>query len=136
MAKRRLVLFLSAIFFAGGVHNYCLAAADASYYKNPPIKVSAVAGRSIVLKLESNKTAGYEWQLAEPVDETMLHLEKTEYLPHETRLIGAGGIEKWTFTALKEGKTVIFLKYVRPWESNVPPAQIRTFLITIEKEPR
>lgn len=47
--------------------------------------------------------------------------------------IGAGGNEVWIFEAAGSGKTEIILKYVRPWEKNVPPAKTVTFKVNIKR---
>ena len=98
--------------------------------------INAVAGDEFSITLESNPTTGYSWQLAQPLDEEMVKLVSSEYVPSRTDLVGAGGEEKWTFLALNKGVVRIVLKYVRPWEKDKPPAKEKTFLVRIGYDPR
>ena len=91
------------------------------------------SGKDITITLESNRTTGYEWQLAVPLKDGILAFAHSEYIPSSTDLVGAGGKEKWTFKALKEGKTSLSFIYVRPWEKDVAPAAQKTFAVIIKK---
>ena len=95
--------------------------------------MEAQVGQSFTVMLEANKTTGYEWQFAKPLDKRMVKLISTEYLTDKTGLIGAGGKQVWVFEALKAGKAYIYFKYVRPWEKDVPPVKEEYFLIFIKK---
>ncbi|MCX5681779.1 MAG: protease inhibitor I42 family protein [Candidatus Omnitrophica bacterium] len=90
-------------------------------------------GNDIMIALESNRTTGYEWQLAEPLNDGILAFIKSKYIPSQTNLIGAEGKEIWTFQALKEGKTNFSFIYVRPWEKGIAPAARKIFVIVIRK---
>lgn len=90
-------------------------------------------GQNFTITLEANKTTGYEWQFAKPLDESMVQLISSEYLVNKTKLIGAGGKQVWVFKALKIGKTTIPFKYVRPWEKENPPVNEAFFTIVIRK---
>jgi inhibitor of cysteine peptidase len=100
-------------------------------YSNPSNAIEVKAGEDFVITLESNRTAGYQWQLAQPLDKAMLELVGSEYKAGESKLIGAGGVEVWTFRAVGAGKTLISFKYVRPWEKDIPPAREVTFTIVV-----
>ena len=84
--------------------------------------------------LISNKSTGYEWQIAQPLDNNFVALvgSGSKYQLRFPRMIGAGGTETWTFNTLKEGSTKITFKYVRQWEKNVAPAQTKEFVIEIK----
>ena len=47
----------------------------------------------------------------------------------ETPMVGAGGVENWTFKALAKGETTISMEYSRPWEGGEKAAQ--TFELTV-----
>jgi len=98
-----------------------------------PTIITAESGKTFTLTLDSNRTTGYRWQLANPVDEKHVKLISSEYHRASTQLMGAGGKEIWTFKAVAAGTTEIHLKYVRPWETNIPPAQTTNFLVAIKK---
>jgi inhibitor of cysteine peptidase len=98
-----------------------------------PTIITAEPGKTFTLTLDSNPTTGYRWELANPVDEKHVKLISSEYHRGSTQLMGAGGKEIWTFKAAAEGNTKIHLKYVRPWETNMPPAQTTNFLVAVKK---
>ena len=79
-----------------------------------PIKVSP--GEKFVIVIASNPTTGFSWKIAKPINENVIKLLNSEYIPARSGLIGAGGKEVWTFVAVAAGETSISLKYVRPWE--------------------
>ena len=101
-------------------------AVDAS---NSGEEAEVATGGSVVVTLDSNETTGYEWQLAEDLDESIVKLVNSEYIAPETTLVGAGGQEVWTFEAAGTGETTISLEYVRPWEEGVPA--VETFSLTV-----
>lgn len=99
-----------------------------------PIKVAV--DEEFVITLESNKTTGYEWQLAKPLDGNRLKFLKSEYTPNASGLSGAGGKEEWSFKAVNSGNTSVAFKYVRPWEKNVKPAKEKAFTVIINEGPK
>ena len=96
-----------------------------------PKPITVDKGDEFILVLDSNKTTGFGWQLAKPLNQNMLKLLQTDYIPSKTNLVGAGGKEEWTFRAVNSGKAIIPLKYVRPWEK-IKPAKEKTFIIIIK----
>jgi len=88
----------------------------AKEYMDPAVPIEVEEGGEFTIVLESNPTTGYQWKLAEPLDEEILTLIKTEYEEPDEERLGAPGEEKWTFKAEKPGDTEITLAYVRPWE--------------------
>lgn len=95
--------------------------------------LEAGVGEEFTLVLESNRTTGYSWQLTKPFDEGIVRLISSEYKAPETRLIGAGNKEVWTFKAVGGGKTRIHMEYVRPWEKDTAP--VRTTIIEVTVKP-
>ena len=70
------------------------------------------------ISLESNPTTGYEWD-AKEYDHSVLELVNTGYESAENQtppVVGAGGLQKWTFKGLKDGETTLKLVYLRSWE--------------------
>ena len=95
--------------------------------------IKATAGKEFVITLDANATTGYQWQFAKPLDESILQLIRSEYLPDKTELVGAGGKQVWVFKALNAGKTAISFKYIRSWEKNTPPVKEASFVVIIGK---
>ena len=105
------------------------AGAQASPIK--PLKV--MVGQEFTLRLASNRTTGYQWQLAEPPDEGIVKLVGTRYVEPKTKLAGAGGEEAWSFKAVSKGKALIAMKYVRPWEKNTAPTKSTVVVVQVEQ---
>lgn len=99
-----------------------------------PKPIAVTVDQEFNITLRYNATTGYQWQLAKPVDETLLKLTGSEYKRPESGLIGAGGDQVWTFKALAPGKTQVELQYLRPWEKGTPPARTTNFVVVIEKK--
>ena len=77
---------------------------------------------TFTINLKSNPTTGYKWFLTELNDELITPL-KSHFVSDSTtkNLVGAGGIDKWSFkvksTAFNVPRiTYITLNYARPWE--------------------
>ena len=118
------IIFFALIFICS--ISLCLAE---NLTQDKTIKVEA--GQDFTITLEANVTTGYEWQLAKPLDESMLQLVSSQYVAEKTNRVGSGGRQVWVFKALKAGKTAISFEYERPWEKNTPPAKEESFLINI-----
>ncbi|MCK8600813.1 protease inhibitor I42 family protein [Desulfoferrobacter suflitae] len=88
-------------------------------------------GEQFSVSLDSNPTTGYHWELAEPLDERVVRLIGDVYQGPETKLVGAGGKEVWTFRAVGTGEATIAMKYVRPWQKDVPPEKTAQFAVTV-----
>jgi inhibitor of cysteine peptidase len=99
--------------------------------------IEAPLGSQFALVLESNPTTGYRWQLADPLNESVVILISQEYVQTKAtgeNTAGAGGEETWTFRAVGEGETEISLKYVRSWEAGSPSDETVTFTVDVKKE--
>jgi len=101
-------------------------------YKDPTKTITIKKNTQFAIVLESNRTTGYMWQLAEPLNENILKLKNSEYIQKKPSRIGSGGEERWVFKALIPGKEVINFKYVRPWEETLPLAKKADFTILIK----
>jgi inhibitor of cysteine peptidase len=103
-------------------------------FSDPARPITAAPGGKFVITLESNRTTGFCWQVAKPLDEKVVKLSGSEYVPSQSDLDGAPGKELWTFTAVEPGQTAISLKYIRPWEKNKPPAKEVNFTVIVRSE--
>ena len=93
--------------------------------------IKAAVGKDFVITLDANATTGYEWRLANPIDDSLIKFVGSKYVPDKTGLIGSGGKSIWTFKAFRAGKARIFFKYIRPWEKDTPPAKEVTYIVDI-----
>jgi inhibitor of cysteine peptidase len=100
-------------------------------------------GETLVIRLESNPSTGYGWEVGQPLlsSDSLPVLQQTgdEYQPREELgpsyaegdgpLLGAPMTQVLRFQALRAGQTSLDLVYRRPWE-DVPP--LDSFSIKVE----
>jgi inhibitor of cysteine peptidase len=95
-------------------------------------EIKLQVGDTLEVALESNLTTGFQWVLVENSDETALQQVGHVYVPYGNTnppLPGVGGVELWSFKALKEGQSTIFMEYSQPWDGGIK--QARTFTLTV-----
>jgi len=97
-------------------------------------EIETYVGQSFTITLESNPTTGYMWQFAKPLDKNLLELIRSSHSVNNRKLVGSPGKQLWSINALKAGKTVIFFKYMRPWEKDKPPVKEESFVIIIKEK--
>lgn len=85
--------------------------------------VKAAVGDSVVVELPSNPSTGYSWQVVDagPCDAPA----RSEFLEdqQDEAVVGASGIERFTFTRASADSGDITLEYRRPWEEASVPAE-------------
>lgn len=99
---------------------------------NPNVIKTSI-NKNFTIKLNSNPTTGYQWQLIKPLDAKSLKLVSSNFIPPKTTRVGAGGVEVWTFKALRNGKTSLTFGYLRSWEKGIAPMNIASFEVEISK---
>jgi len=104
---------------------------ESSDKENTSDRLEVTAGQEFSITLASNATTGYHWELASPLNEAMVQLVASEYKNPETKLVGVGGQEIWTFRAIGQGHTLINLKYVRSWEKDVAPVKTASYMVIV-----
>lgn len=69
----------------------------------------------IILGLSENPTTGYSWDLK---TSSGLNITETSFSPTDIsgKLVGSGGIRKWSIRAISKGEQIISGTYRRPWE--------------------
>src|SRR4030042_5445881 len=107
---------------------------DTEVTEDTEAPVEAKIGEKFKIALDSNPTTGYQWELSEPLDESIVKLIGSEYISDKPITIGSGGVEVWTFEAVGEGETEISMAYVRSWEKDVEPAQSKTLKVTVKNK--
>jgi len=86
-------------------------------YQHVSKEVELAAGDSFTITLCSNRTTGFQWsESAQIDDQSVLEQQAHRFVSPEEDTPGAAGKEVWTFKALKEGSTEVFMEYSRPWE--------------------
>lgn len=77
-------------------------------------------GKTMLIRLESNPTTGFEWMysLADGSGKGELTLTSEEYETSDTsgKLMGAGGYDVFSFEGAKKGPQTLTFIYKRNWE--------------------
>lgn len=89
---------------------------------------SLVVGDTLAIRLKSNLTTGYSWVVT-ATDPALLRKKSEQYKKPAPGRAGRGGVQIFTFTALKPGQMSLTLAYRRPFEKHVAPA--KTFRVEI-----
>lgn len=92
------------------------------------LTITAKKDDQFTVELVANQTTGFSWQAQ--FDETFIKKAKQEYILPNSSLLGASGLEKFQFQALKAGQTEIKFSYQRPWEKQ--PAQVLKYQVVIQ----
>lgn len=82
-----------------------------------------LSGQSFTIALDANPTTGYQWELEDSYNHSLIKIEKSYYQESQNSSpprVGMGGKSCWDFVALAPGTTEIKLYYARPWESTQP----------------
>lgn len=84
----------------------------------------------IYITLEVNRGEGYKWDLAEPLNESVVKLVRISY-----KKTVIPGIEKQTLTfrGMGAGKADLALKCAKFGEENVPDKNKKAFVISVQK---
>ena len=121
-----------AIFIAGIIVTSFVSAEEA-VYSDPAKTIDVELCKEFAVTLESNKTTGFGWDIAAPIDEKVIKFTGCEFIAAGTGLVGSGGMEIWSFRGVCPGKTSISFKYIRQWEKDVPPAKKLTFNVAVKE---
>lgn len=88
-------------------------------------------GDKITIKLSSNPTTGFKWEYKTTV-ENIIKEEDHHFQEPKGNVVGAAGIEVWTFEAVGKGTTEIQMEYSRPWEGGEKAEWAYTVTVTVE----
>lgn len=97
-------------------------------------KISIKPNQTLAIRLESNPTTGYGWEVAECDEAILKPLGEAEYeqaKPNQN-LVGGGGWQTFQFRPEKTGQTRVKLIYHRPWEKDVEPLQTFEVQVSVE----
>ena len=87
------------------------------------------AGERFEVRLESNPSTGYAWELSAMSDDAVIELVAQRYDEPDSDLVGAAGTEVWEFSAGPEGAGILRLEYVRSFDD--PPIPDRVFELIV-----
>jgi len=89
--------------------------------------ITVPKGGKLIVRLASNPTTGYQWQISSLDQEYLKPVGEPVYELPTTDRIGSGGTQVFTFITLKPGKTMLVLDYERSWEKK----PVKKFTVTI-----
>jgi predicted secreted protein len=94
-------------------------------------EVNVPAGDILVVRLSSNPTTGYGWQVTRNDGQLLKAAGKPKFQGSSSGRMGAGGQQVFRFKAPDYGgiDAVLGLQYSRPFEKDKPPA--KTFQVTV-----
>jgi len=95
-------------------------------------EIRVLAGKQFSITLTANRTTGYSWRLAAPLDPAMLQQIGNEYHAADSGAVGAPGEEVWTFEAVGSGMVRLVFEYVRPFEKDAKPVKTAKYSVVIE----
>ncbi len=87
-------------------------------------------GDSIRAKLCANPSTGFTWDYVIDNDE-VVKMDKHEFVEAEGDLVGAPGVDVWTFKAIAPGEAVVKLEYSQLWEGGTKAAQSYTLTVKV-----
>jgi inhibitor of cysteine peptidase len=93
--------------------------------------VTLEKGQQMVLKLASNPTTGFDWEIVGLDSAVLQQVGEVEY-KSDSMLIGSGGVDTWTFEAIASGQTHLQLIYHRSWERDIPPIETFDLDVTVK----
>ena len=102
---------------------------------DPQAAVTLVRGQRLIIRLASNRSTGFRWQVDGPLPARLRQASEPLYEsdPARPAMVGAGGQEIWTFEATSAGSAEFSLVYRRPWEP--VEAAARRLTITVRVKP-
>jgi inhibitor of cysteine peptidase len=95
-------------------------------------RVLLYVGDRLSIRLKSNVTTGYSWNIAELPNTLRAVDSKAE--SGKSGRVGEPGSQFFTFSARTPGGSTLKLDYFRPFEKDSPPA--KTFRLSVTVEPR
>ena len=94
------------------------------------IPYGMMQGDSLTVRLPSNPTTGFNWEIAQ-LPKLLEQIGEQEFVPKTkgTGMVGVGGINIWKFQVKSFGDGVLGFIYRRPWET-VPPIDVVEYKLT------
>ncbi len=88
-------------------------------------------GDKITVKLCSNPTTGFQWNY-EMSGDNALKEEDHDFEEPDGDVVGASGIEIWTFEGTAKGTTEVLMEYSQPWEGGTKKEWTYRMTITVQ----
>jgi inhibitor of cysteine peptidase len=97
-------------------------------------QVAMKANREVIVSLAGSSTTGFAWTVVKPGAAAVVRVAEPVYEKGKSHLAGTGlgGTFAVKLTGVAKGTTKVYLEYVRPWETGVPPTKRMTLEVTVE----
>ena len=109
-------LLLFAVFALSMISGASAAHVNGTHVVPVNKTVNTHVNDKFTIKLSSNPSTGYRWALK--YNHKFLKLVKISFIPSNSSLAGAPGVQVYVFKAIKSGNPTIDLKYLRSWEKH------------------
>jgi predicted secreted protein len=130
---RRFLAIIMALMAAGLVLVAGCGGSGPKTYGVSDTSITVGKGQQFIIELASNKTTGFEWGIAKPLDSSIVKRIRSTYtVSSSSNKVGVGGTERWTFEGVGAGTTTIVMTYARSFEKGVPPSQTVTYNVTVK----
>lgn len=96
-------------------------------------------GQTLDVRLGGNPTTGFSWAVAAlPPITGCLEIQGPDYQPDAVQppRVGSGGTFSTRIRGLRPGEQTLRWEYRRPWEKDVPPAEVITMTIKVVADPK
>ena len=129
-------IFITALLLSSCVvtsHDFNVDISCDEFTENHHIRneFEAEVGDKIRVALCSNPTTGFEWDYEMTIENVVME-EDHDFEEPEGDVVGAPGIEVWTFEAVENGTTEIQMEYSQPWEGGLKAEWTYTITVTVE----
>lgn len=94
-------------------------------------EIEVSAGEQFEVRLESNPSTGYGWELSPMTTPDLVVLESRTHTPADGGLVGAAGTDVFVFTAVG-GAGILRLEYVRSFDDPVVPERVAEFVVRVD----
>jgi inhibitor of cysteine peptidase len=95
------------------------------------LQVNLGKGDFLLVRLQSNPSTGYSWELINNDEAILRQLGESEFRA-SSNAVGAGGTETFRFEAVGEGASVIRMIYHRSFEEDEEPLETFTLRVVVE----
>lgn len=92
------------------------------------------AGEQFEIRLDSNPSTGYSWEIADDADLHAVELITRDHEPADTELVGASGVDVFVFEAVA-GAQILRLEYLRSFDDPVVPERIAEYIVRVDEAP-
>ncbi len=94
-----------------------------------------VRDQELAISLDADAAAGFRWLLQTRDDSVLQAIGEPSSAPRvgDVRLVGAGIVTIFKFRGVAVGRETLVFTYRRPWETNLPPAKMIRYEVTVEE---